>query len=273
MIYVDILQSVLLLPVKLLKSYLILLMLKNRHIKTLVFRAGQTIFGRERWLLLLARFNLVRMHGAGYERGFRYFADLLPDHGLILDIGANLGVMSAYLAQKHPSRKIIAIEPIPLHIKVMTRLFKQKRLENIKIVQKAFSNNAGFVEMKIPLQNGVLQHGLASLEIPKERAGELYQVSAMTLDEFMGNYPNEILVGIKIDVENHEWEVLNGGLQTIQKHHPMIMAELWNDPKKEQCLSLLISLGYRVVYVNVNGELVPYQGEDVLDYIFIPPSA
>jgi hypothetical protein len=49
------------------------------------------------------------------------------------------------------------------------------------------------------------------------------------------------------------------------------MAELWNDRKKEQCLHLLTSLGYRVMYVNVQGQLVSYQGEDVIDYIFLPP--
>lgn len=246
-------------------------MLKNGHVKTFILRAGQTIFGRERWLLLLAHFNLRRMRSTDYERSFRHFADLLPEHGLILDIGANLGVMSAYLAQKHLSRKIIAIEPIPLHIKVMTRLFKKKRLENVEILEKAFSNQGGFVEMKVPLQNGVLQHGLASIEIKKEMVGEVHRVSAMTIDQLMENYANDNLVGIKIDVENHEWEVINGGLQTIQKHHPMILAELWNDTKKEKCLNLLTSLGYRVMYINANGELVSYQGEDVLDYIFIHP--
>lgn len=248
-------------------------MLKNGHMKTLLFKAGQRIFGREKWLFLLARFNLVRMLGLGYESGFRHFADLLPHHGLVLDIGANLGVMSAYLAQKNSSRKIIAVEPIPMHIKVMTRLFKKFQLKNIIAVEKALSNQSGLVEMKIPLQNGVLQHGLASLEIQADKIGERHQVQVITLDQLMDNYRDEVLVGIKIDVENHEWEVLSGGMQTIRKHYPIIMAELWNDSKKELCLDVLISLGYRVMYVDPKGELVSYQGEDVLDYIFIPPSA
>ncbi len=247
-------------------------MLKNRHIKTLLFKTGQRIFGRERWLFLLAEFNLVRMRGVGYERGFRHFADLLPHHGLVLDIGANLGVMSAYLAHKKSSRKIIAVEPIPLHVKVMTRLFRKMKLKNIVVIEKALSNQSGFVEMNVPLRNGVLQHGLASLEMQKEKTGERYQVEAITLDQLMENYPDEKLVGIKIDVENHEWEVLSGGINTIQQHYPIIMAELWNDSKKEQCLHVLTSLGYRAMYVNLKGELVSYSGEDVLDYIFIPPA-
>lgn len=247
-------------------------MLKNGHIKTLLFKAGQRIFGREKWLFVLAQFNLVRMRSVGYERGFRHFADLLPHHGLVLDIGANLGVMSAYLAQKNSSRKIIAVEPIPMHVQVMTRLFQKMQLNNIAVVENAISNQSGFVEMNVPLQNGVLQHGLASLEIQKEKTGERYEVEAITLDQLMENYPDEKLVGIKIDVENHEWEVLSGGIQTIRQHYPIIMAELWNDSKKEQCLNILTSLGYRTMYVNLNGELMSYVGEDVLDYIFIPPA-
>jgi FkbM family methyltransferase len=269
---VDILQEGLLLPVKLLKSYLILLMLKNGHFKTLLVKAGQRIFGREKWLYGMAQFNLLRMSRGRYERDFRNFADLVPGHGLILDIGANLGVMSAYLAQKKDSLRIIAIEPIPLHVKVMSKLFKHKRIVNVEIVEKALSNKNGFVEMKVPLRNGVLQHGLASLEIDNETGGDIYQVSAITLDQLMENYSDEILVGVKIDVENHEWEVLSGGIQTIQKYYPIIMAELWNDAKKQDCLSLMRSLGYRVMYVNADGGLVVYQGEDVLNYLFIPPS-
>lgn len=67
--------------------------------------------------------------------------------------------------------------------------------------------------------------------------------------------------------------MLQGGLQTIQKYQPIIMAELWNDLKKQQCLHLLTLLGYRVMYVNIQGQLVSYQGEDVIDYIFLPPLA
>lgn len=248
-------------------------MLTNRHIKKVLFRAGQLILGRENWLLFMAHINLTRMRGKHYESTFRAFCHLLPNRGLVLDIGANLGVMSAYLAQKNSSWKIIAIEPIPLHVTVIKRFFRYKKIMNIDIVKKAISDKDGWAEMKVPLEEGMLQHGLASLEIQKEREGELHQVPAITLDQLMKQYPDEILIGLKIDVENHEWEVLQGGIQTIQKYQPLIMAELWNDRKKEQCLHLLTSLGYRVMYVNMQGLLVSYQGEDVVDYIFMPPLA
>lgn len=248
-------------------------MLTNRHIKKVLFRAGQLILGRENWLLFMAHINLTRMRGKQYESTFRQFSHLLPDRGLVLDIGANLGVMSAYLAQKNSSWKIVAIEPIPLHVTVINRFFKYKQLINIEIVEKAISDKDGWVEMKVPMEEGMLQHGLASLEMQKDSAGELHQVHAITLDQLMEQYPKEVVIGIKIDVENHEWEVLQGGLQTIRKYQPIIMAELWNDPKKEECLHLLTSLGYRVMYINAHGQLVSYQGEDVLDYVFLPPLA
>lgn len=247
-------------------------MLTNRHIKRVLFRAGQLMIGREKWLLLTAHINLARMRGGSYESTFRQFSDLLPNRGLILDIGANLGVMSAYLAQKNSSWKIVAIEPIPLHIAIIHRFFKYKKLVDIDVVESAISNKQGLVEMKVPLEDGVWQHGLASLEMQNDKAGELHQVSAITLDQLMEQYPHEILVGVKIDVENHEWEVIQGGLQTIEKYQPIIMAELWNNHKKEQCLDLFISLGYRVMYVDAQAQLISYQGEDVLDYIFLPPS-
>lgn len=241
-------------------------------IRAFIHKVGYVLLGRENWLYLLAQLNLRRMYLSNYEIAFKMFAKRLPQHGLVLDIGANLGVMSAYLAQQNSFWKILAIEPIPSHIKVMTRLFRKKRLMNIAVVEKALSNQNGFFDMKVPVRNGVLKHGLASLEIHKDKIGEKHQVQAITLDELMENYSGEMLIGIKIDVENHEWEVLSGGIQTIRQHHPIIMAELWNDSKKERCLNVLTSLGYSAMYVNSKDELVSYQGEDVLDYIFIPPA-
>lgn len=236
------------------------------------FRAGQMIMGRGNWLLFIAHMNLMRMRGANYERTFRQFSHLLPDRGLILDIGANLGVMSAYMAQQKPFLKIAAIEPIPLHVNVISQFFKSKKLLHIDIIQKAISNEERFVKMQIPSKDGILQHGLASIQDQKD-GGELYDVQAITLDQLMEQYPSEVLVGIKMDVENHEWEALQGGIQTIRKHQPIIMAELWNDQKKEQCLHFLKGLGYRVMYVDGQGQLISYRGEDVLDYIFLPISA
>ncbi len=248
-------------------------MLTNRHIKSVLSRAGHMIMGRENWLLVIAHMNLRRMRGTNYESVFRQFSRLLPDRGLVLDIGANLGVMSAYMAQQKHLLKIAAIEPIPLHVSVINRFLRSKKLLHIDIIEKAISNQDGFIEMQVPLVNGILQHGLASIQTQKGSAGEVYNVQAITLDQLMEKYPSEILVGIKIDVENHEWEVLQGGLHTIRKHQPIIMAELWNDHRKEQCLHFLQELGYHVMFVNAKEQLASYKGEDVLDYIFLPPSA
>lgn len=261
----------LLLAVKLRKSYLILLTLINNMVRSLLHRAGQFLLGREGWLLSLANLNLKRMKGMRYEQSFRHFVKLLPLKGMVLDIGANLGVMSVYLAQKNSTWKIVAVEPIPLHVSVMKRLFKHQHTEKIEVVAKAVSNQSGVLQMHIPIQHGSVQHGLAKV-IGNEEGNkqEIYAVQAITIDELMQAYQQEVLVGIKMDVENHEWEALNGALQSIRTYRPILLIELWKDEKKQKCMNLLESLDYRVMVMNDKALLVSYTNQDALDYFFIP---
>lgn len=239
--------------------------------RLLLYRAGHFLLGREAWLLFVANLNLKRMSGKKYERAFRHFTTMLPSAGLVLDIGANLGVMSAYMAKKNAAWKIIAVEPIPLHVKVMKRFFVQQHIKTIAIIEKAVSDKPGKMQMQVPVANGMVQHGLASVTLHQlANTAEKYEVATLTIDALMEMYGTEQLAGIKIDVENHEWEVLNGALQTIRKYKPVLLVELWNDAKKKKCIELMLSLQYNIMVLNHSKTLVPYTGQDVLDYFFIP---
>jgi hypothetical protein len=51
--------------------------------------------------------------------------------------------------------------------------------------------------------------------------------------------------GIKIDVENVEFQVLCGGANLLKRDHPVIYCELWDTPNRTKVVHLLEDLGYR----------------------------
>lgn len=238
-----------------------------------IHRIGQRLLGRKPWLFLLARLNLKRLYTARYEPAFRHFVSLIPRKGMVIDIGANLGAMSVYLGQKNPDWCILSIEPIPDHVLIIKRLINRYGLSNIHVEQLAIGAENGFTDMMVPEEKGVLKHGLAHVQNEKDvdRKGDFYQVPVKRLDDLMNHLQlPQSVAAIKIDVENQEWEVLNGALQLIRQNKPIILAELWNDHKKTDCIHLMQSLGYETK-VLMNEALVAYEGQDALDYFFIPP--
>lgn len=73
----------------------------------------QNSLGFQRYLYLLARFNLFTMRYSRRERDFMLFMSMLPNDGIVLDIGANIGVMTVPLGKKCSHGKIYAFEPVP----------------------------------------------------------------------------------------------------------------------------------------------------------------
>ena len=67
----------------------------------------------------------------------------------------------------------------------------------------------------------------------------------------------EKITGIKIDVENYEYPVLLGALETLKKYKPVIYAELWDNENRKMCMALLEKLGY-TAYVCIANNLIPF---------------
>lgn len=234
-------------------------------------RWGQWVFGQETWLFCLAQLNLRRMNGKRYESTFRHFVSMLPSQGTVLDIGANIGVMSVYLKRTNPSWNVIAIEPIPIHVNVMRRVFNKFSLTQIQIIETAVGDLDGKIQMQLPIQDGVVKHGLAHIKghQASDENGQAYEVTIQRIDALITSQSISQIIGIKIDVENYELEVLKGAIQTIKKYQPILMIEMWNDAKKSACIQIMHDIGYEIKVLE-RGKLIPYKGQDMLDYFFIP---
>jgi FkbM family methyltransferase len=129
-----------------------------------------------------------------------------------LDIGANIGYYSLYLAPK--VRAVYAFEPDPRSVRVL----KMNTVENLHVFEVAITDRMGTVHLDV----GAIPE--TSHLSGKPRMTTI-DVPATTVDAFISEHA-EIRVGVmKIDVEGHDLAVLQGSEQTIDTFSPLILTE------------------------------------------------
>ncbi len=206
--------------------------------------------GYSNYLYVFAVFKIQTLRSDRKENDFFRFLDLLPSDATVADLGANIGIMTYHLSRWCNKGKIIAVEPIPDNFSVLEKIIARYSLKNVKALNIALGNKHEEVEMLVPIQGNAKQQGLSHvIEVGQNEKGETFKVPCFIFDEIARE---EKIVGIKIDVENYEYPVLTGAIETLKKNKPIIYAELWDNENRKKCFSLLDSLGYKTYVCNKN---------------------
>lgn len=223
----------------------------------------QRLFGLETYLYLFSRLKVATLRFDRRERDFLVFLRDLPADGTVLDIGANIGIMTAHLARHVDRGEVVAFEPMPANLRVLGRLVDRLALRNVRIEACALGDSEGTLEMVMPLERGALRHGLAHVvheSIPDRNEGPRVTAPQRRLDDCDSVRRAERITGIKMDVENFEWFVIQGAVETLRRHRPLLYVELWPNENRARCFELLAGLGYRA-FVCERGGLIPFEPE------------
>jgi FkbM family methyltransferase len=230
----------------------------------------QKVLGFNNYLFLFSIYTIKRLYNNKHEVEFLYFLSILPSDKTLLDIGANIGIMTVPLAQKAINGKVYSFEPMPQNIIALQRVIKYYKLKNVTLFETALGNEPGELKMVMPIINNVKMQGLSHVvdeNNPEE--GEHFTLPVKRLDDIVELQNTESIGGIKIDVENFEFEVLSGAKQLLLKHKPPIYCELWDNEKRTRTIDYLTNqIGYQVkIY---DGEkLVPFTKQDVTNFFFV----
>ncbi|MBL9121099.1 MAG: FkbM family methyltransferase [Phycisphaerae bacterium] len=170
----------------------------------------------------------------------------------MLDVGANVGFHT--LTAGLFFRRVVAFEPTPATAERLERNVMSSALRHIDVKRCALSNRRG--EAAFTVDRG--HCGANRLDGPTPHGGETIRVPLMTLDELARSSPGGLgrIDFIKIDVEGHECEVLEGGLETIRHDRPQLFVE-FNTPDQFDRFRSLLPEGYRSVRPDANGSLQP----------------
>lgn len=218
----------------------------------------------------VALVNLNRKLGSRFGWQLkRYVPDLLearmhlinsmkPD--LILDGGANRGQWAREVRAHDKSTPIIAFEPVRESFEVLSKLNLSKFLcENV-----ALSDYSGITNMNVSGSIGMQ----SSIGLPNEFYRAMYpdvlfskteKVRTVTLDS-LPQLRNKSIY-LKLDVEGHEWQVLNGATELLSDPRSIIALEIETSVnvtrEKErthyQIVPWLESIGFQLFHLSTPG--------------------
>lgn len=238
--------------------------------KALIKRILHRLLGIERFLFWFARYKIGTLSMDKKEKGLYLFLKQVADKkGVLLDVGANIGVTAAILATK--SRKLVyAYEPVPLNLRILKRVLKHYQLESrVQLVETALGNYTGTCDMVMPVVNQVPMHGLSHVihpDITEFNSGN--NTASIPIDKLDNLVTGVMVAGIKLDVENFEFEVLKGASSLIQQQRPVIYTELWDNENRRRCFELLRQWGY-TSYFTKNNRLVPFEKNECQGQTFL----
>jgi FkbM family methyltransferase len=240
----------------------------NKLVK-LLKRSSQSLLGFSNYLYIISLLKYSSIKINKTEKDIYKFIELIPDGSIILDIGSNIGVIASTLAQNKKSCTIYCYEPIPANATNIKRLIKLFKLNNIKLNQIALGNTIGTVNMLVPAHQQVLYEGHSHIANDEDvlSAGLKYSVKIDKVDNLFLNGEQQKISAIKLDVENYEFEVLQGARRVLTENKPIIFCELWNNEVRFQVIDYLKELGYSCL-VNRDNKLVSTDGKTAEDLNF-----
>ncbi len=181
---------------------------------------------------------------------------------ICVDIGANIGVYTLFLAKKASQGVVHAFEPVSLNYHVLTVNVLANQLPNVVLNNCAVGDNNGSIEFYVAQDGGFS----SAVDTGRKRIVDKAQVSMTTLDSYCTGAGIPRVDILKVDVEGGEPGVIRGAHELLsdQKRKPrLIMLELY-EPMLQRfgvritdVVSLMNGYGYSPS-IAVAGKLVPF---------------
>lgn len=196
-------------------------------------------------------------NGLGKEKypEIHYLKSIINPGFVCIDIGANLGYFSYFLAKLvDRTGKVYAVEPVKLFSSIWKKNLKKFNSKNIILFPYALGSEEKMVEMGMPTIDGVVHHGMTKIVDNNEAEfNKKFDVEMKIPDVLFGELKK--IDFIKIDVEGYESIVLENMKQTLIKHKPLIQCELSGIKNRIKSIEILKTYGYQS-YILKNNYLV-----------------
>ncbi|CAJ1404018.1 unnamed protein product [Effrenium voratum] len=140
-----------------------------------------------------------------------------------VDVGANMGCVSLFLAQLLPSLEVVSVEPNPRLARQLRGAVAKNQLTRVSVVEAALGAAQGSAVLSCPAENS----GMCTVAVDHPSAAK-QEVEQLSLDALVrerppGSESNLPLCGVKIDVEGNEEEVLRGASAALAQKPPIFL--------------------------------------------------
>jgi FkbM family methyltransferase len=172
--------------------------------------------------------------------------NILPRLDVVIDVGANIGIVSCWLSIK--SNQVYSFEPEEDNLNFLKSNLLLNKVDNVEVLPLAVGSKVGYVEFCV--RNSFGHHGIQKRHISD--IVDLRQVPITTLDKFCKEKLIDKVSLLKIDVEGNEIDVLLGFDEYLSskkvdmiifEHAPILHKK---DEDKIMVFDLLNQYGYTV---------------------------
>jgi FkbM family methyltransferase len=144
--------------------------------------------------------------------------------GLVVNIGANVGLMSVFLANHFPSRKVMAIEPNPDCYRMLIQNIKINNLQSrIEAAQCCISNRSGSVSFSVI--EGLPEYSSIGGIVHPAVIGKVAQTMQVRVDQLVNVVQGQRVGFVFADTEGAEAMVFEGAKDILARDRPVVLCE------------------------------------------------
>jgi FkbM family methyltransferase len=157
--------------------------------------------------------------GADFDRRVLY--NLIQEHFICYDIGANIGETTLNFAKRATHGKVYSFEPVPYLFKRLIKNIQSNNFNNIQLLNIALADQPETLYFEMPLNHN--SSGISLFKTPTQKA---IAVDCTTLDLLADDDQLTPPHFLKIDVEGFEYAVIKGAFRMLQKFKPLLYIEV-----------------------------------------------
>jgi FkbM family methyltransferase len=201
------------------------------------------------------------------EKDASMILKLVPEQGVVFDVGANMGWYSLLIARHVKGCQIHAFEPIPKTYSFLTENIELNHATCVTAHHFGLSNESKDLTFYFyPEGSG----NASSANLSERKDAELVTCHVEKLDDFV--IANKLHVDfIKCDVEGAELFAFQGATETLQRDKPIVFTEMlrkWAakfNYHPNEIIALFVLFGYQCFYAEGNSlkELLEMTDETV----------
>ena len=165
----------------------------------------------------------------------------------VLDIGANVGLFSYYIAPK--ASRVIAIEPSALHFETLSKMVEFNGLGNVAPLKAAIAGQTGTSTFYHNSNTTMFSLKPDVNSLPDEAE----EVDTLSMDELFKTCGIEHVDLLKLDVEGSEMDIIaSAGFAAVADKIDMIIGEYhtWSNINPLQFKNALTDLGFEFEWLN-----------------------
>ena len=170
---------------------------------------------------------------------------------VVFDIGANTGCFSLIAKTIRPNAKIYAFEPMEGILTKLRYNMKLNQYDDVYIESKALSNYEGEATI-YPTSLDHVYSVTVNANLFSDQQVHKVTIRTCRLDHFIEEHNITKIDLMKIDVETHEPEVLEGMGKYLKEMKPNMLIEIQTTEIGEKIEKLVEGIGY--VFYNIHEE-------------------